>query len=1172
MERFSISILRQQVYNICRLCGVDNPDKTLILGDEDVICIMESDEPSLAKKIEECVGIQVHVNDQMPQNICSLCVDKVNDFYEYRLMCASTNIQTRTFLNLPLVQPSISLLKSEPESTVEELLDDKSLATVSTQKHSPKTRNRKKQLGTEEPDNSGEDTDLKSFPDVPSAEKRVKYEHACQYCNEKYDQPTDLERHLVVKHTPLVHKFGCGSCMEYFDTASEYKDHNLWHKLTRTAFGCFRHVALKACIKRPPVTAEVKLVPDMRCALCQKVFKTRNLYEWHACFIRARANCPKCGKYFLKKNLLTRHFMLYCTGTLPLMEPDYMLINEAGIGPANGLPPNDSLAPGGGTVVPKRRRGRPARSTEPMKEETLDLPFPPLLDLPDVKSENNSVADGQLSSEETGSNEELNEAQRRASLVEETDKITTLLRSGASVDGNTDIATISSMLSSVNEAIATISKVRKMKKKRDRGHVSGEGGERRNPPMVVLSMANVKQEAHDDPNGFVTLTNSAGVGKELNATAPMDDSHQTLSAAGGESDHDSGASEAGDNVGDSFADRNDSDGESSDVEIISVDTYRATGPSSNAAANEPEEATGTLQQMVPIKQEPMATNDGDESDFEGYEDASTFVAVKQEPSDPEPVATEPHHAEPSVSSYQALRIKIKKEKGLLNASVIEAGEPVDPIGTSEVNGQKAPKAHSKRSARPAGASGTKATKPAAKQNDLPPPAKRPRSTSAELLMVPIKQEPLESNEQQQQQESVTTEQYCTTDTTFFDSSMVRVKQEPLDDSSRPQCSSGASPLPATESEPPASPTDIVAFDGTRIKQERADKEPVAPKAKKALNPLSLTGVRLAGSKKSANSNLPSQPTTAQKSSVMINPFALLKQKESLSTDDGQASGTRENDTSVQLGLPVISQVKSIDPVEHSSFTAEATVEAGPSSLEVEHPPADATAELEHCDDTANPPNADSSPPTELSCDGSEPTASSVSPKESVSELKIASVTTISEDAYGGSNEEPLSTAPDMPTEATDNDDDEGALATVSEPHRVNDEAASDTAGIPCRELAEKDLLPTLDFPDDGMRQVEEEPEPDTSEEERGQMDSAEASEPAEETVVEDNAVVSKADEQQECDDIVAAEESIPSIDKTAVSNTAEMPTTAAADEPDQQQRKITQNHWIRAPLLGMMKF
>lgn len=118
--------------------------------------------------------------------------------------------------------------------------DEDTVDTKPSLKRGPKTRNRKKQdaPGSDEP-GSSEDADTKPFPDGPT-EKRVKFEFACQYCNEAYSQSNELERHLVVKHTPLIHKFGCGACMEYFDTASEYKDHNLWHKLSRTTFSCFR--------------------------------------------------------------------------------------------------------------------------------------------------------------------------------------------------------------------------------------------------------------------------------------------------------------------------------------------------------------------------------------------------------------------------------------------------------------------------------------------------------------------------------------------------------------------------------------------------------------------------------------------------------------------------------------------------------------------------------------------------------------------------------------------------------------------------------------------------------------------------------------------------------------------------------------------------------------------
>lgn len=36
----------------------------------------------------------------MPQSACGLCVDKINDFYEFREMCYATDVQTRKLLGL----------------------------------------------------------------------------------------------------------------------------------------------------------------------------------------------------------------------------------------------------------------------------------------------------------------------------------------------------------------------------------------------------------------------------------------------------------------------------------------------------------------------------------------------------------------------------------------------------------------------------------------------------------------------------------------------------------------------------------------------------------------------------------------------------------------------------------------------------------------------------------------------------------------------------------------------------------------------------------------------------------------------------------------------------------------------------------------------------------------
>lgn len=49
----------------------------------------------------------------MPQRICTLCADKINDFFEFREMCAATNVQTRKLLNLP-DQVKVVPVKQQP--------------------------------------------------------------------------------------------------------------------------------------------------------------------------------------------------------------------------------------------------------------------------------------------------------------------------------------------------------------------------------------------------------------------------------------------------------------------------------------------------------------------------------------------------------------------------------------------------------------------------------------------------------------------------------------------------------------------------------------------------------------------------------------------------------------------------------------------------------------------------------------------------------------------------------------------------------------------------------------------------------------------------------------------------------------------------------------------------
>lgn len=61
-------------------------------------------------------------NDRMPQRICALCVDKINDFYEFREMCQATNVQTRKLLNIPEPKAPKKVAFKKEDDDVESIL------------------------------------------------------------------------------------------------------------------------------------------------------------------------------------------------------------------------------------------------------------------------------------------------------------------------------------------------------------------------------------------------------------------------------------------------------------------------------------------------------------------------------------------------------------------------------------------------------------------------------------------------------------------------------------------------------------------------------------------------------------------------------------------------------------------------------------------------------------------------------------------------------------------------------------------------------------------------------------------------------------------------------------------------------------------------------------------
>jgi hypothetical protein len=175
----------------------------------------------------------------MPPSLCTLCHDKINDFYEYRLMCNATDIQTRILLGLPpqiqpeqikakeeeilpIVERAPPPSKSKPSTSAaakrvtftanEPLLIDDSDST--TPPPVPMTK-RAKMLMMEAERNSIKrlrEDEIKEEV-VPEPPKKIKKgDKICKLCFEEFQMQNDLDGHMFIKHVPNIPKYGCKCC------------------------------------------------------------------------------------------------------------------------------------------------------------------------------------------------------------------------------------------------------------------------------------------------------------------------------------------------------------------------------------------------------------------------------------------------------------------------------------------------------------------------------------------------------------------------------------------------------------------------------------------------------------------------------------------------------------------------------------------------------------------------------------------------------------------------------------------------------------------------------------------------------------------------------------------------------------------------------------------------
>ncbi|KAH8295450.1 hypothetical protein KR018_011346 [Drosophila ironensis] len=380
MERFAFKIdaaLKANLYKICRLCGIDNPEKVQIENNDEII---DLEEPNMCQKIYELVGFKVSSTDKMPQTMCSLCVDKINDFYEFREMCYATNKQTRNLLGLPQIEPTKlvdfeSIVKREPQVpaaaarrgrkrktddswTKCNLLNAKQQVkretlpwTKKLRMHQPPTD---QLLPKTEPDVKNEPLDLEPLS-VRLPPKKAR-KSPCSVCGEKFFSKEQAEKHKSRVHIPSIPRYVCNACNQTHHHQTDIRAHQIWHKLSKTPYKCplceaslaNAHAFTRHLREHTPPTPVELLVLDRECPLCKKTFVTNFFYNTHRCAIRKR-RCGGCSRVLNTEAAYMRHaptcakiYLHHSTHILPEevnSESQIRIKNEIEDFDLSGLPP-----------------------------------------------------------------------------------------------------------------------------------------------------------------------------------------------------------------------------------------------------------------------------------------------------------------------------------------------------------------------------------------------------------------------------------------------------------------------------------------------------------------------------------------------------------------------------------------------------------------------------------------------------------------------------------------------------------------------------------------------------------------------------------------------------------------------------------------------------------------
>lgn len=238
--------------------------------------------------------------------------------------------------------------------------------------------------------------------------------HKCKICSESFLSAILLTAHCREKHFPSIWRYHCYYCYEPLHKNADIKNHNLWHRLSKTPFQCAscreefstaynlsKHS--KECSPFIPITDPRKVLPDSTCLDCKHIFLTPFLFNIHECILKKKT-CPGCQLNIPQLDKFLIH-MAICDNTTKYLPNDSVLNTSIKQETSQSTPmvvleTNQCVAIPAAQVPRGKRSNNSIKSTLQRVSELLDSTFSQLESIKQEPSVNQQVENEAMSEDD----------------------------------------------------------------------------------------------------------------------------------------------------------------------------------------------------------------------------------------------------------------------------------------------------------------------------------------------------------------------------------------------------------------------------------------------------------------------------------------------------------------------------------------------------------------------------------------------------------------------------------------------------------------------------------------------------------------------------------------------------------------------------------------------------